>query len=213
MSRNLVPDPEIALNLNIYSQLIRYGFRRSGSHCYRPHCRHCQQCIPCRVPVRDFQPSRSQKRCLKQNTGLVMSMTAAKYTDEYFDLYRRYLNTRHDDSSMANPAPDDFEQFLYSGWSDTQFIEFRLDEALVAVAVTDFVSDGASAVYSFFEPGMQSHGLGTYCILKQIEFGRRLSLDYLYLGYWIKDHPKMDYKARFQPLQIYRDERWQACSD
>jgi arginine-tRNA-protein transferase len=110
---------------------------------------------------------------------------------------------------MANPKPEDFSQFLYCDWSDTQFVEFRDNGVLVAVAVTDFVADGASAVYSFFDPDLPARGLGTYCILKQLDITRRLGLQYLYLGYWIAGHPKMDYKSRFMPLQAYVDERWQ----
>jgi len=208
-SRNLVPDPEISLNLNLYSQLIQYGFRRSGSHCYRPHCPNCRECVPCRIPVHEFQPNRSQKRCIKANSQLEVTVTAARYSDEYFELYARYLDARHDDSTMANPQAEDFSQFLYSDWSDTQFIEFRNNGVLVAVAVTDFVADGASAVYSFYDPGLSARGLGTYCILKQVDIAHRLGLKYLYLGYWIANHPKMDYKSRFTPLQVYVDERWQ----
>jgi len=110
---------------------------------------------------------------------------------------------------MADPDEDDFKQFLYTRWSDTQFIEHRLDGRLIAVAVTDMVSDGVSAVYSFFDPGMVKHSLGTYCVLKQIDYAKQLGLEYVYLSYWIENHPKMHYKTSFRPLQLYLDERWQ----
>ncbi|MBE9563677.1 MAG: arginyltransferase [Proteobacteria bacterium] len=212
MSSNLVPDPELRLNMPIYNQLIQHGFRRSGAHCYRPHCGDsqsgCQACVACRIPVDDFTANRSQKRCLKANLALTQTAIIADFSDEYFELYRRYLDSRHTDGSMADPAEDDFKQFLYSDWSDTQFLEFRLNKKLVAVAVTDIVSDGISAVYSFFDPEMVKNSLGTYCVLKQIEHARELGLDYVYLGYWIKDHPKMHYKNNFKPLQLYKDEQW-----
>ena len=212
MSSNLVPDPEMRLNMPIYNQLIQHGFRRSGAHCYRPHCGNgqsgCTACIACRIPVDSFIASRSQKRCLRTNLALTRTVVTADFSDEYFDLYRRYLNSRHTDGSMSDPAEDDFKHFLYSNWSETQFLELRLDGKLVAVAVTDIVSDGISAVYSFFEPEMSKHSLGTYCVLKQIEYCRELGLDYVYLGYWIKDHPKMHYKNNFKPLQLYQDEQW-----
>jgi len=209
MSCNLVPDPQLRLNMPIYNQLIQHGFRRSGGYCYRPHCKDCQACLACRIPVKDFKASRSQKRCLKANQDLKMTAVSADFSEEYFDLYRRYLDSRHTDGSMANPEEDDFKQFLYCKWSDTQFLEFRLDGKLVAVAVTDIVSDGVSAVYSFFEPEMAKNSLGTYCVLQQVEYAKELGLDYVYLGYWIKGHPKMHYKNNFRPLQIFRDEQWQ----
>ncbi len=212
-SCNLVPDPQLRLNMPIYNQLIQHGFRRSGSHCYRPHCKECQACLACRIPVKDFKPSRSQKRCLKNNQHLKITAVNAGFSEEYFALYRRYLDTRHTDGSMSNPEEADFRQFLYCQWSDTQFLEFRLDGRLVAVAVTDLVSNGLSAVYSFFEPEMAKSSLGTYCVLQQIEYAKTLGLDYVYLGYWIKDHPKMLYKSNFRPLQIFHDNKWQLLPD
>jgi len=113
---------------------------------------------------------------------------------------------------MSDPAIEDFKQFLYCKWSHTQFLEHRLDGRLVAVAVTDIVSDGISAVYSFFDPKMAKHSLGTYCILSQIDYAQSLGLDYVYLGYWIKNHAKMHYKNNFKPLQFYHDEQWKIAS-
>ena len=208
MSSNLVPDPQLRLNMPIYNQLIQHGFRRSGSHCYRPHCNNCESCVACRLNVDAFTSSRSQRRCLKSNIDLTMKMVDAGFTEEYFALYRRYLNSRHVDGSMSHPAEDDFRQFLFCDWCDTQFLEFRQAGKLVAVAATDIVSDGLSAVYSFFDPDLKNRSLGTYCILKQIEYAKQQQRDYVYLGYWIDKHEKMDYKKNFKPLQLYIDEQW-----
>lgn len=213
MSCNLVPDPALRLNMPIYNQLIQHGFRRSGSYCYRPHCKNCQACLACRIPVNEFKANRSQKRCLKINVELKMTVVNAGFNEEYFALYRRYLDSRHGDGSMADPDEGDFKQFLYCQWSSTQFLEFRLDNKLIAVAVTDIVSDGVSAVYSFFEPAMTKNSLGTYCVLQQIQYARELGLDFVYLGYWINNHPKMHYKNKFKPLQIFHNEQWQALPD
>ncbi len=209
MSSNLVPDPEISLNMPIYNQLIQHGFRRSGRHSYRPHCKSCQACIACRIPINQFTTRRSQQRCLNRNNDLNLSIVSAGFSEEYFELYRRYLNSRHSDGSMADPAKEDFEQFLYCDWTDTQFLELRLNRQLVAIAVSDIVSDGLSAVYSFFDPELEKRSLGTCCILKQIDHAKELELEYVYLGYWIKNHNKMHYKNNFKPLQLYLDEQWQ----
>lgn len=209
LSRNLVPDPKLPLNMPIYNQLIQHGFRRSGGHCYRPHCHGCQACIACRLAVDEFTASRSQRRCLKTNQDIQLTVVSAGFSDEYFELYRRYLNSRHTDGSMADPAEDDFKQFLYCDWSHTRFLEFRLKGKLVAIAVSDMVSDGVSAVYSFFEPEMESRSLGTFCILKQIDYAKQQGVGFIYLGYWIKNHNKMHYKSNFKPLQLYLDEQWQ----
>ena len=208
MSSNLVPNPELQLNMPIYNLLIQHGFRRSGKHCYRPHCESCQSCIACRLAVNEFVSNRSQRRCLKNNQDLKLTAVSANFSEEYFALYRRYLNSRHFEGSMANPAEEDFKQFLYCDWSNTRFLEFRLNRQLVAVAVSDIVSDGISAVYSFFEPEMKNRSLGTYCILKQIDYTKEQALNYVYLGYWIENHNKMHYKNNYKPLQLYLDEQW-----
>jgi arginine-tRNA-protein transferase len=138
-----------------------------------------------------------------------MSTSSARFTEEHFALYAKYLDSRHEDSSMASPGEDDFRDFLLCDWSDSHFIELRQDTQLVAVAVTDFVRDGLSAVYSYFDPVMQERSLGSYCILQQVAMAKQLRLPYVYLGYWLQDHPKMHYKINYRPLELYIDDRWQ----
>lgn len=138
-----------------------------------------------------------------------MTVTEAKCDNETFALYQRYINSRHVGGSMENPSKEDFQKFLYNNWCDTKFLEFRLDQKLVAVAVTDIVGNGLSAVYSFFDPEMKQRSLGTYCILQQIEYAKKLQIDFVYLGYWIENHDKMHYKKNFKPLELYLDDRWQ----
>lgn len=208
LATNLVPDPRLQMDMATYSQLITLGYRRSGQHTYRPYCGECEACIPCRIPVREFTPNRSQKRCLKRNRDLDIRITAARHTDELFALYRRYINARHSDGDMVNPTPQDYRNFLYCDWSDTWFAEARLDGQLVAVAVFDQVDDGLSAVYSFFEPDMDRRSLGKFNILTLIEHARLLNLPYLYMGYLINDCGKMQYKKDYRPLQCLIEHRW-----
>jgi arginyl-tRNA--protein-N-Asp/Glu arginylyltransferase len=206
---NLVPDPCVPMSMDLYGQLIELGYRRSGAHAYRPHCRSCRQCLPCRVDISRFRPNRSQRRCLQTNRDCTSHRLRATYIDEHFQLYRRYINARHAGGNMANPLPQDFENFLYSDWSDTSFLEIREDGRLLAVAVYDQTRSGLSAVYSYFNPDMNQRSLGTYCLLKTIELTGQLGLDYVYLGYLIDDCGKMRYKQNFRPLQVYRDNQWQ----
>lgn len=206
---NLVPDPDIPMSMAIYSQLIRLGYRRSGSHTYRPHCEQCQQCIPCRIPTQRFRPRRTQRRCLNRNRDLTLTTTPAHFSDEHFALYSDYLASRHPDGEMVDPEPEDFQNFLYADWSDTDFLELRENGVLRAVAVTDRLNDGLSAVYSFFDPGSAQRGLGNYCILTQIEQARSQGLDYLYLGYWIEQNSKMRYKTNYEPVEVFLNNHWQ----
>jgi arginine-tRNA-protein transferase len=206
---NLVPDPRVPMNMQLYSQLIELGYRRSGSHTYRPHCTNCTECIPCRIPVDNFSPNRSQRRCLKTNSDCTLHQREAGYRNEHFDLYQRYINARHADGNMANPTPEDYMQFLYSKWSNTSFFEVREHDRLLAVAVCDHVYSGLSAVYSYFQPELSTRGLGTFCILKMIEQTRHMGAEHLYLGYLIHGSSKMIYKQYFQPLEVFIDNHWQ----
>ena len=209
VATNLVPDPSVPMNMELYSQLIELGYRRSGSHTYRPHCRSCRQCVPCRIPASRFRPNRSQRRCLQTNDSCSTHLVNAGFIDEHFQLYQRYINARHADGNMANPLPQDYQSFLYSDWSDTFFLEFREHGRLLAAAVCDRIASGLSAVYSYFDPDLARRSLGTYCVLKMIEQTERLGLKYLYLGYLIRDSEKMKYKQNFRPLEAYIDNRWQ----
>lgn len=208
VAQNRVIDPA-APNLDqLYPQALAQGYRRAGSHLYRPHCPGCQACVPCRMPVRRFQPNRSQRRCHARNADLDMVETSPGFSDERYQLYCRYLHRRHAGGGMDESDPEDFETFLNTSWSPTRFLELRLHDRLMAVAVTDHCEDCLSAVYTFFDPEQQSRGLGTFAILAQIEWAQRLGLEYLYLGYWIAGHPKMDYKRRFRHVEMLGEHGW-----
>ncbi|WJW74390.1 arginyltransferase [Thiohalobacter sp. IOR34] len=194
----------------VYGRLLAHGFRRSGSHVYRPACPACQACVPVRLAVSDFRPARRHRRCLRRNADLEQRILPGRFSEEYFALYRRYLDQRHPGGGMENPAAADFRNFLLGNWSETLFIEFRDRGRLLAVAVSDQVEDALSAVYTFYDPDESPRGLGTLAILAQIGAARQRGLDWLYLGYWIAASPKMAYKAGFRPLQGLRDGRWEA---
>lgn len=207
-ARNVYADPFRSPTMPIYSGLIQKGFRRSGDYLYRPHCENCEKCISARIIVDEFKPSRSQKRAVNKNNDLTFSTESARYTDEYFELYCRYLGSRHKDAGMDNPERSDFERFLISDWCDTEFCTLRLDGELLAVAVTDIVSTGLSAVYTYFDPEQYSRSLGTTCIVKQTELARDLGLKYVYLGYWIEACEKMNYKSFYKPQERYVNDAW-----
>lgn len=208
-ARSLVLDPASPYLGAAYGNAIDHGFRRSSDQIYRPHCPHCDACTATRIRVADFRPDRSQRRCLARNADLRVAAMPARFSEEAFALYARYLDARHGDGPMANPSAQEFERFLIGGWSRTVFLELRRDEELVAVAVTDVLPQGLSAVYTFYAPEQAAHGLGTFAILQQIALARRRNLNFVYLGYWLPGHPKMDYKRRFSAMQILRDGRWQ----
>lgn len=207
-ARTLFVDPQRPPSNLLYSALIRQGFRRSGSYIYRPGCQGCTACKSLRIPVADYQYVRRDRRCLAANRDLTSHALAAEYRAEHFALYARYIASRHAGGDMDNPTPAQYREFLIAPWADTAFYEFRRGTQLMAVGVIDRVSDGLSAVYSFYDPQLRKRGLGRYVVLRLIEATRQLQLPYLYLGYWIEECPKMTYKSTFRPHEIYDGAEW-----
>ena len=208
VARDLLLDPRDPLLPQSYAAALAQGFRRSGGHVYRPRCTACHACVPMRLDVDQFKPDRSQRRCLRDNEDILVRLAPATRNNENFALFRSYLESRHADGPMAGCDEDDFDEFVASRWSPTRFLELRCDHRLLGVAVTDVFADALSAVYTFFDPDETARGLGTLAILRQIAYARASGRTHLYLGYWIKGHPKMDYKARFRPMQILHDGDW-----
>lgn len=198
------PDPTRQL-----SELSRAGFRRSHNFAYRPACTACRACVPVRVPVVAFSPSRSQKRVWQAGRSLQASLGPARATVEQYRLFAEYVAFRHGGGEMAGMAFTDYRSMTEHSRVDTRLTEFRdPDGRLVAACLIDWLDDGPSAVYSFFDPACNGRSLGTYMILWLIECARAQGLRYVYLGYWIGESPKMSYKMRFRPVEVLGEAGW-----
>lgn len=204
----LFVNPQARKNNFLYSYLSSKGFRRSGEQLYMPYCTHCQACIPVRIRVMEFKPDRNQRRVLKKNSDLDISIEAVEFRDDEYELYCRYLENRHTGSAMCNPSPEDYLSFLDSSWSNTRFHRFTLNDRLIAVAVVDYLNDALSAVYTFFDPEYSARSPGKYAILHSVNIAGKLGLKWLYLGYWIEKCSKMNYKNRFQGIEYYYRQGW-----
>ncbi|MDH5834900.1 arginyltransferase [Luteimonas kalidii] len=207
-ARDLVFDPHDERLPAFYPQALEWGFRRSGDIVYRPHCPHCRACVAVRIPVRDFRPGRSQRRCLERNRDVEARVLPARRDEERLALYLRYLRARHPGGGMDTHGAHEFDQFLVGSWANTRFVELREEGRLLAVAVTDVDPRAMSAVYTFYDPDAAGRGLGTLSILRQLDWAAREGREFLYLGYWIRNHDKMDYKRRFRPLEGFDGRRW-----
>ncbi|MEX2474827.1 arginyltransferase [Marinobacter sp.] len=205
-------DPRANVDKRLYSQLTALGFRRSGSHYYRPHCESCNACIPVRLKVDDFKPDRSQRRVLDKNRDLNCELVPASFAERYYRLYAHYIEERHADGDMYPPSREQFTSFLVEGATDSWFLEIRLGDELIGLAAVDMLDDGLSAIYTVFHPDHESRSLGTFAVLWQIESARARDLPHLYLGYWIKNCRKMNYKTRFKPIEALMDGHWQAMT-
>ena len=204
----LFVDPAAELDCQLYTALAAVGFRRSGSHIYRPYCQTCSACIPVRLPVAEFQPRRTQSRTWKRNADLAVTQANPTYTDEYYDLYARYISSRHSDGDMYPPEAEQFKSFLVECREETRFYEFRCADRLMAIAVADRLQDGLSAIYTFFDPDEVQRSLGVQAVLWLIDEAKRLQLSYLFLGYWIKQCQKMNYKLEYRPIELFINGHW-----
>jgi arginine-tRNA-protein transferase len=210
IARNYVVDPNFTLNTTFYSNLIQMGFRRSGSQVYKPECGQCKECVSSRILVKNFTPSRSQRRNLKSNNDLSVIINTTGFKSYYIPLYESYLLNRHDNNDTNN-----IEDFFEANWCNVYYIEFyhqekenNQDQRLLGVAVVDILENGLSSVYTFFHPEESKRSLGTFAVLWQINYAKKNNIDFVYPGYWIKDCPKMNYKTRFQPLEGYFSGKW-----
>ncbi|MDT0594017.1 arginyltransferase [Glaciecola petra] len=213
---NYLPDKEERLLVcmeqeselqGLYNSLIQVGFRRSGEQLYRPHCENCKACESIRIICAKFLPSKSQKRVLSKNKDVQIQVVNSE-RDDYYALYEHYIAKYHHDGSMFPATYEQYRSFVHCDWNKPCFIEGRVDDKLIGVAVTDTITNGLSALYTFFEPSMAKRSLGTFFILQQIRIAIEKELPYLYLGYQIDECNKMNYKQKFFPHQRLRDNQW-----
>jgi arginine-tRNA-protein transferase len=217
---HLVGDRAHAVN----DLLTQGGFRRSQSIAYRPACDACRACISVRVLAREFRPSRTFRRVLGTNGDMIGAERPAAPTAEQYSLFRSYLDARHASGGMIDMTVLDYSMMIEDSHVQTKLIEYRRrgidsritgrgEGPLLAVALTDVLSDGLSMVYSYYDPDESSRSLGTYIILDHIARAQAMGLPYVYLGYWVEGSPKMDYKRRFLPQERLGHEGWTRVED
>ena len=183
-----------------YHAFMDAGFRRSGRVIYQPVCDTCRLCVPIRIPVAKFTPSKSQRRAFRRNQDLTATVATPEPTDEKFDLYRRYQSEWHGKAEEDRSA---FEAFLYESPVNTLEFCYRDPKGkLLAVGICDLCRDSLSSVYLYHDPAESHRSLGTFTALFEIEHARAHNIPYWYLGFWVAGCTAMDYKASFRPHEI-----------
>ena len=207
-SASILIDPDEQVKPALFALLSKSGFRRSGNMLYTPKCPSCSACVSVRIPTLLFTLSRSQKRVWRKNTDLKVTIEDVRFKQEHFDLYLKYQHHRHPESSMCDADPKKYTSFIESDFSASKFICFYHGEELIGISVIDQFDGGISAVYTFFNPQYSNRSLGTYAILYLTKLARLRGIPYVYLGYWVDQSKKMDYKRKFAPLEGYSARKW-----
>ena len=189
-----------------YEKLLNHGFRRSGFSVYHPVCKNCRLCIPLRVDVNRFRMTKSQRRTWRKNQDLRIEYGPVGFSAECFELYRNYQQSWH----LNSRKPDfwEFQRFLIESPVDTEMVRYYLNDLLVGVSWIDCLPSAISSVYFVFHPEFASRRLGIFSILNEIEYCRKLKIPWLYLGFWVKDSYKMNYKAEYRPAQVLIGSEW-----
>jgi arginine-tRNA-protein transferase len=194
-----------------YQQLMDRGMRRTGDYFYVPDCAACRACVPIRIPVDGFMPSKSQRRVRRRNNDITLAVGPLECSPESFALYQRYLAEQHPDSA-STISYDSFREWLYVSAVDTLELRYLLGDQTVAISIVDVCPDTLSSVCHFFDPTHASRSLGVYSVLAEIDVAHRLGLRWYSLGYWIAGAPTMAYKANYHPHELLVDGRWVAAS-
>jgi arginyl-tRNA--protein-N-Asp/Glu arginylyltransferase len=212
-ARSQVVTPSHLINDDVYADLVKKGFRRSGLFTYRPYCDKCQACIPLRLDAQGYKATRSQRRAWSKHKNLQVRILKLGFDPDHYAMYLRYQTLRHAGGGMDEDSTEQYTQFLQQSRVNTRLIEFREPHpngepgVLKMVSIVDILRDCLSAVYTFYEPEANT-SYGTYNVMWQIEEAKRLNIPYVYLGYWIEDSPKMNYKANFKPQQRLMQGEW-----
>jgi len=188
------------LHPEVYAALLDHGFRRSGKVIYRAACPSCTACRQLRVPVADFRPSRSQRRVLRRNQDIEVTVHRPGLTKPKWRLFVAYLDSQHDQTMPR--SIESMADFLYNSPVDTVEIDYRLGGELVAVSLADRSREALSSVYVYFAPRHSRRSLGTFSALWEIAYCRRSGIPHYYLGYYVAGAKTMNYKVRFRPCEI-----------
>ncbi len=190
--------------------MLERGWRRFGPAYFRPACPSCLECVPLRIPVNDFQPSRSQRRVLKNASFVELEIGPPLVDRERLALYRKWHDTQANKRGWDHSEMDArryFNEFAFPHPSALEFAYYdrrRGLDRLVAVGLVDQTPRALSAVYTYHHPDYHSLSLGTFSVLKQIETARAHNKRFLYLGYRVMGCASSEYKARYTPHELLR---------
>lgn len=195
----------IDISASEYEDLLSRGWRRFGCEFFRPACAACVECRSLRLRLRDFKPSRSQRRALKANADIDVVVRRPAVTHAHVQLYNAY----HQDMARRKAWPfrahnvkTYYENFVIGEWDFARELQYYADGRLVGVALADVTPHALTSIYFYHDPAWRPKSPGVFSILQQVAYAQQLGLTYHYLGYWVPGSRSMDYKAQYRPHEI-----------
>jgi arginine-tRNA-protein transferase len=218
-----LPGRESRLELRLVGDLsgkehdreLSAGVRRFGRTLFRPACPDCSECVPIRVPVEGFRPSKSQRRILRRNRDVTVEVGEPVVDEERLLLHARFHEDRERRRGWSASSMD-LEEYAASFIDNavpTLELRYRLEGRLVGIAYVDESPRALNSVYAFHDPALRRRGLGILDVLVEIEEARRRGKEHLYLGFHVEGCISMEYKRSFRPCEALVGGKWMRCQD
>ena len=187
---------------------LEHGDRRVGRMLYRTRCPRCTACEPIRIPVNDFERSRSQRRVWRKNQDVTVEFGRARFSQERLDLYNRHKMERGLSRNERVMTQKGYEGWFLQSCCQTIEMRYRLDGRLIGVGIVDLGKQDSSSVYFYFDPDEKRRSLGVFSVLVETTWLRRRGGRYHYLGLYVGECRHLAYKADYHPHQRRIDEVW-----
>lgn len=189
----------------LFDKYLAKGYRRTGNYLYKNICPHCKKCVPIRVKVDDFIPTKSHKKIFKKNIDIEILKEKNGFSLEKYSLFNKYLIERHQTDSVTH---SEFEICYCTSITDTYDFIYRISSKIIGVGILDISSESVSTVYYYYDCEYKKLSPGYFSMLKEIEYCSLKNKSYYYLGYYLEDYAGMDYKVQLKPHQLYVDNEW-----
>ncbi len=188
-----------------YAELLARGWRRFGTHFFRPACANCVKCRSIRIDVDAFVPDKSQRRCERRNEAIRVELGRPTVTQGHLDLYNAYHASMQTQKGWKDRLTDKAEysqSFLHGDWLFAHELRYFRGREMVGVSLIDIVPHATSSIYFYHAPDWRPDSPGTFSLLQEIALAQQLGKRHLYLGYWIPENRSMAYKASFRPHEL-----------
>jgi len=179
--------------------LLGVGFRHFGEIFFRPLCRHCRRCISIRIPVQRFSPSKSARRLYNRTRHFKVTLEKSVPSPEAFELYNRHKKRfkRQFYESYPHYVKSFFHPFQFN-----RMLTIKDGTKLISLTHLDVTANALSAIYCYFDENYARFSPGKFSIYKEIEIGKEMGVQWLYLGFYVPGNRHTKYKMQFKPNQV-----------